>query len=139
MKKCIYICILFFIASCSGNTKSTWSCPILEGGKGSCISIQDAALSFNEKPAGQSMADFANSKQKIEINLIAPKFKDLKKIKQEESKRENYEQTPQNSRLRTPEKVGRVWFAPYIDSEGNQHSEKVIHVVDEEAKWVGQR
>ena len=139
MKKIIFICLIFFTASCSNNTKSTWSCPILEGGKGSCISIQDAALSVGNNSTNKSLNDFVNSKQKIEINLIAPKFKDLKKIKREESKSEAVEQVPQNSKLRTQEKIGKVWFAPYIDSEGNQHSEKTIFVVDEDAKWMGQR
>ena len=38
----------------------------------------------------------------------------------------------------TEEKIGRVWLAPFIDNEGNQHSQKTIYVVDEEAKWMGQ-
>ncbi len=139
MKKIIYIGVLFFIVSCSSNTKSTWSCPVLEGGKGSCISIRDAALSLSDSPADKLTKDFNNSGQKIEIKLIAPKFKDLKKIKQEEAKNRNEEPVSVGSKLRTQEKVGRVWFAPYIDSEGNQHSEKTIFVVDEEAKWVGQK
>jgi len=139
MKKIIFIGVLFFISSCGGNTKSTWSCPILEGGKGSCISIRDAALSLSDSAANKPVKDFNSSSQKIEINLIAPKFKDLKKIKQEESKNRIEEPVAQGSKLRTQEKIGRVWFAPYIDSEGNQHSEKTIFVVDEEAKWAGQR
>ena len=89
MKKIIFICVIFFTASCSSNTKSTWSCPILEGGKGNCISIQDAALSISENSKTKSSGEFVNSKQKIKISLIAPKFKDLKKIKQEEFKNEN--------------------------------------------------
>jgi len=139
MKKHIYICIIFLISSCSGNTKSTWSCPVLEGGNGNCMSIRDAALSLSDITPNKSVKDFNSSSQKIKINLIAPKFKDLKKIKQEESRNKIEESIAQRSKLRTQEKIGKVWFAPYIDTEGNQHSEKTIFVVDEEAKWAGQR
>jgi type IV conjugative transfer system lipoprotein TraV len=141
MKKIIYICSLFFISACSSNTQSTWSCPILEGGKGSCASIKEAdLLESGTSEKNKISTDFISSSQKIEIKLMAPKLKDLKKLKQEDPKNA-YAVEPVNSgsKLRTQEKVGQIWFAPYIDSEGNQHSEKVIHVVDEEAKWVGQR
>jgi type IV conjugative transfer system lipoprotein TraV len=138
MKRIIFIATIFFISSCSSNTKSTWSCPILEGGKGSCVSIKDADLSLNESVKNNNSSNgFFNSNQKININLIAPKLKDLQKIKQLENN-DSFIKQRQTS-LRTEEKVGKIWFAPYIDSEGYQHSEKVILVVDEEAKWVGQK
>ncbi len=38
--------------------------------------------------------------------------------------------------LRSPEKIGRIYFAPYVDSAGNRHSESFIFVVDEESKWI---
>lgn len=142
MKKIIYICSLFFISACSSSTQSTWSCPILEGGKGSCSSIKEADLSESEGSDKKVIStNFMNSSQKIEIKLWAPKLKDLKRIKQQEEPKNAYavESVSSGSKLRTQEKVGQIWFAPYIDSEGNQHSEKIIHVVDEEAKWVGQR
>jgi len=141
MKKITSICLLFIIASCSSNTQSTWNCPAPEGGKGSCVSIKESDLSGSgELEKNKFTTDFLSSSQKIEIKLVAPKLKDLKKLK-EESPKNAYVSEPVNhgSRLRTPERVGKIWFAPYIDSEGNQHSEKIIHVVDEEPKWVGQR
>jgi type IV conjugative transfer system lipoprotein TraV len=140
MRKIIPILLLFIISACSSTTKDTWDCPLLEGGKGSCVSIKDSDLwgSVEEK---KSTFDFLNSPQKIEINLVAPKFKDIKKLKQYNPKSEYLSDSGVNksSKLRTREKIGKIWLAPHIDSEGNQHSEKVIYVVDEEAKWVGQR
>ena len=141
MKKITSIFLLFIIASCSSVTQSTWNCPAPEGGKGSCISIKESDLSGSgELEKNKLTTDFISSSQKIEIKLVAPKLKDLKKIK-EESLNNSYASEPitKGSRLRTQEKVGKIWFAPHIDSEGNQHSEKIIHIVDEEAKWVGQR
>lgn len=141
MRKITSICLLFVIASCNSTTQSTWSCPVLEGGKGSCASIKESDLSGSgELEKNKITTDFISSSQKIEIKLVAPKLKDLKKLK-EESPKNAYapESINQGSILRTSEIVGKIWFSPYIDSEGNQHSEKIIHVVDEEAKWVGQR
>jgi hypothetical protein len=141
MKKITSICLLFIIASCSSATQSTWNCPAPEGGTGSCVSIKESDLSGSgELEKNKFTTDFISSSQKIEIKLVAPKLKDLKKIK-EESPKNAYSSDPVSlsSKLRTREKVGQIWFAPYIDSEGNQHSEKTIHVVDEESKWVGQR
>ena len=131
------------IASCS-SVKGSWTCPTPEGGKGSCVSIKEADV--NDSPSKDKPSfNYVDSAQKIEIKLVTPKFKDLKKLQQEkdqkagegsaEGKLQTSFQT-QETRLRTPEKVGKIWFAPHIDSDGNQHSESVIYVVDEEPRWV---
>jgi type IV conjugative transfer system lipoprotein TraV len=134
----IIFSILFVATSCGSNVKSTWSCPTLGEGKGNCSFIKDA--DFGAPTENKlSNAEFVNSKQKIEIMLIAPKFKDLKKLKQEDhSVGQSSCSIVRESKLRTQEKIGKIWFAPHIDSEGYQHSEKTIHVVDEESVWMAQ-
>lgn len=127
-----------FIASCSGNVKNTWSCPTPDGGKGSCISIKEADVVAPAQEEPQNNFSYINSNQKIEITLIAPKLKDLKKLEEEKGVPviQEYSSSP---KLRTQEKVGKVWFAPYIDGEGNQHSEYTVFVIDEESKWLIQK
>ena len=141
----IIVSLLVFTSSCSGSVKGNWSCPTPEGGKGSCVSIKEADINESSSTKDKSSFNYVDSAQKIEIKLVTPKLKDLKKLQQEKNQRageggvEGKLQTgsqTQEIRLRTPEKVGKIWFAPHIDSDGNQHSESVIYVVDEEPKWV---
>ena len=139
--------LLLLAASCSGSVKGNWTCPTPEGGKGSCVSIKDADM--NDSPLQDKPSfNYVDSAQKIEIKLVTPKFKDLKKLQQEKDQKAGEGSSEiklqtgsvgsqaQETRLRTPEKVGKIWFAPHIDSDGNQHSESVTYVVDEDPKWV---
>jgi type IV conjugative transfer system lipoprotein TraV len=137
MKKFFYLSFLLLGAACSSSVKGHWDCPTPEGGNGNCISIKDADLTESSSKKDKSNFTFLNSAQKIEIKLIAPKFSELKKIQQE--KNLSNEAPEREGKLRTKERVGKIWFAPHIDSEGNQHSESVVYVVDEESKWVMQR
>lgn len=138
MKNLLIILLIFFTASCSSNVKGSWSCPVLEGGKGHCVSISDAD-SFNLANNNTILPEsYFDKQQKIEITLVAPKLKDLKKLTNE-AQPLKHSQTNPTAQLRTEERVGKIWFAPYIDADANQHSESVIYVVDEKAKWVSQR
>lgn len=141
MKKFIFISsMLLVVQSCSSNVKGGWDCPIPEGGKGSCVSIKTADFSDDSNPDSSDKPRFTylDSKQKIEINLVAPKLKELKKIGENlQVKDENI--SVKSPQLRTQERVGKIWFAPHIDSEGNQHSERVIFVVDEQPQWLMQK
>jgi type IV conjugative transfer system lipoprotein TraV len=144
MKKFFYLSFLLLGASCSSSVKGNWSCPTPEGGKGSCISIKDADLAEISSSKEKPNFTFLDSAQKIEIKLIAPKLSELKKIQQEKNQKNedqnlNSESSEKGVKLRTQERVGKIWFAPHIDSEGNQYSESVVYVVDEESKWVMQR
>lgn len=135
----IVVSLLVVVSSCSGSVKGNWTCPTPEGGKGSCVSIKEADLVGESATDSENKSNFTylDSVQKIEIKLVTPKFKDLKKLQQERGQEGGLEVAPQaESKLRTPERVGKIWFAPHIDSDGNQHSESVIYVVDEEPKWV---
>ncbi len=143
--KQLLILTLFIISSCSSNIKGSWTCPILEGGKGSCVSIGDAdgyQLSNNNSNLSAAPEGYFDKQQKIQIKLIAPKLKDLKKLTTTQTS--SLTNPTQNlgrssSQLRTEEKVGKIWFAPYIDSDGNQHGENIIYVVDEKPKWISQK
>ncbi len=153
----LILVLLVLLTSCFGSVKGDFTCKAQEGGKGSCISIKEAdiaepllnnpnnsALNHNSNSNSDSNPNltYLTSAPKIQINLIAPKLKDLKKLKESSFKSEGSSQktidSPTENRLRSEEKIGKIWFAPYIDSDSNQHSESVIYVVDEEAKWVSQ-
>ena len=137
-KLIILIIISIFSFSCSSNVKGTWSCPILEGGKGSCVSIQEADILSHSSLTTLQPTAYSDSNQKIKIKLLAPKLKQLRQFKNIK-KKEKIVVENENQKYRTKEKVGRIWFAPYIDSEGNQHSEGYIYVVDEKPRWVIQK
>lgn len=138
MKILFILLLIFSITSCSSNVKGSWSCPTLEGGKGNCVSISEADefnLSNNNTRLPESYFD---KQQKIEIKLIAPKLKDLQRLTTSPQQNPTPQTNP-TSKLRTTEKIGKIWFAPYIDSDGNQHGENVIYIVDEKSKWISQR
>jgi type IV conjugative transfer system lipoprotein TraV len=135
------ITVLTVLTSCSSNVKGSWSCPVIEGGKGSCVSIGDAdgyQLSNNNSNLSATPEGYFDKQQKIQIKLIAPKLKDLKKLTIVPPLPQT-NQVRSSSQLRTEEKVGKIWFAPYIDSDGNQHGENIIYVVDEKPKWISQK
>ncbi len=153
MKKLLILSISAIILNaCSNNVKGSWSCPVLEGGKGNCASISEA---YNDKSVdNDSVAlptalpeGYTQKQQKIEITLFAPKLKDLEKLASKSESTPNAtnqtisipQTTNSQNKLRTEEKVGKVWFAPYIDADGNQHSEGSVFIVDEKPKWISQR
>jgi len=137
----LILLVTIITTSCSSNVKGSWSCPTLKGGKGSCVSISEADdYQLTNNNLSFLPESYLDKSQKIKIELIAPKLADLKKLNllpQIDSK-PALQKTP-ISKLRTEEKVGKVWFAPYIDSDGNQHSKSIIYIVDEKPKWVSQR
>ena len=138
-KKLFYIGFLLFISSCTGSVKDNWTCPTLEGGKGSCVSIKDADIATPLLMKNNNFS-YLDSAQNIEIELVSPKLSELKKFnKKNNLDHSDFERQSVTKKLRTQEKIGKIWFAPYIDSEGYHHSESVVYVVDEEAKWVMQK
>ena len=102
MKKLFIVGVLLFNISCSGSTKSSWNCPTPKGGKGSCVSIREADISENMILGGKSDFIYSNAAQKIEIKLIAPKLKELKKFQQN-----NKELTQQVSQITKERKLFR--------------------------------
>ncbi len=140
MKRYIILILSIFVYSCSSNVKSEWSCPVLEGGKGSCVSIQEAdvkglqAISTN---GGSNNFSYVDSEQEIEINLVAPKVSKLEDVYGKSFWKKG--ELKSNQRFRTEEKIGRVWFASYIDSRGNRHEESIVYVVDEKPQWISKR
>jgi type IV conjugative transfer system lipoprotein TraV len=158
----------FLLSSCASNVSGSWSCKPLVG-KTTCGGISDSDVinsSNDETKQGNKISSYLDSKQKIEIKLIAPKLSALEKKQYLESIKnqsannnatligapmpENFQDLTTNStiikdltsnnsqNLRSQEKIGRIWFAPFIDSDGNQHLESIVYVVDEEPKWLNQ-
>ena len=44
-------------------------------------------------------------------------------------------QDPDAALLRTPEMIGRIWIAPYVDAEGIYHEASWVRAVLEPAGW----
>lgn len=124
---------LFFITSCANNVKGSWSCPLKIAGKGSCVSIKESDVAETSNGIKRDIISYQDNNQKIEIKLNNSQISTIEKNPQEKINNKV------NTVVRTKEKIGKVWFAPYIDEEGNQHSEYEIQVVDEEAKWTIQK
>lgn len=101
------------LPSCSKN----WSCPVEKGF--SCRSIAqvdgDDQLSKNmdhtdiKKNGNVSKTLFTNTITDIQTDELEP--------------------------VRTQEVIGKILLTPYIDKEGNLHSGKYIHTVDEKPEW----
>lgn len=158
----------FLLSSCTSNVSGSWSCKPLAG-KTTCGGISDSDVinsGGDQTNQANQISSYLDSKQKIEIKLIALKLTALEKKQYLESRKNQAADnntslvgtpipknpqdlttnstiiknlTPDNNKnLRSQEKIGRIWFAPFIDSEGNQHLESIVYVVDEESKWLSQ-
>lgn len=116
MNKILTIGILLItISSCSGNVKKHWKCDAPKG-KG-CTSIRDAdGLSGNVKQ---------NKNQASYVLKLEPKNESSNT-----SSSKNFIYT------RTKEEAERIWFAPFIDSDGNQHEESYVRVIINKPNWA---
>ena len=115
MKLALIVTLTNFImlTSCSKD----WSCPAEKGF--SCMSISQVdggdQLSKNmdhtdiKKNGNVSKTLFTNTIKNIKTDELEP--------------------------VRTQEVIGKILLTPYIDKEGNLHSGKYIHTVDEKPEW----
>jgi len=58
---------------------------------------------------------------KVNKNLLTSTIKNIK--------------TDELAPIRTQEVIGKILLTPYIDKEGNLHSGKYIHTIDEKPEW----
>ncbi len=102
------------LTSCSKN----WSCPVEKGFSCRSISQVDGGeqTSSNVESKKQN-----NNVVKVNKNLLTGTIKNIK--------------TDELVPIRTQEVVGKILLTPYIDKEGNLHSGKYIHTVDEKPEW----
>ena len=108
MTKNIKILLLaLLITSCQSNISKKWSCRKLDGDKG-CVSISEA--------------DAWKESSTIQSETI-------------ESPDGKYSSFKDQNLIRTSDKVGRIWIAPYKDASDNYHEASFVQVVDESSKW----
>ena len=102
------------LTSCSKN----WSCPVEKGF--SCRSISQ--VDGGDQTSNNVESKTQNKKEeKVNKHLLTNIIKNIK----------TEELTP----IRTQEVIGKILLTPYIDKEGNLHSGKYIHTVDEKPEW----
>ena len=46
------------------------------------------------------------------------------------------EDFPNKKLIRVPEKIARLWIAPYSDKEGNYHEAKYIRIKQKDSRWA---
>jgi hypothetical protein len=114
----ILICLsVLFTFSCRA-TSNEWSCRNLDSKVG-CASISKADDAYLEN--GKFSSATTSSTKRTSSKAKYSSFEDV-----------NLGQT---RLVRVPEKIGRIWVAPYTDGNGNYHEASFIRVVDAESKW----
>jgi len=113
----VKIILLFILTSCSGsNITNKWDCRNTESKLG-CASISSADKAYSDEISNVVLGDI---------------------VVKNPGKYHSFDSSDQNENkklVRVPDKVGRVWIAPYMDANGNYHEGSYIRVVDEVAKW----
>lgn len=114
----ILICLsVLFLSSCRA-TSNEWNCRNVDSKVG-CASISKADDAYLEN--GKFSSATASSTKRNSSKAKYSSFEDV-----------NLGQT---RLVRVPEKIGRIWVAPYTDGNGNYHEASFIRVVDAESKW----
>ena len=116
MKLALIVTLTNFIilTSCSKD----WSCPAEKGF--SCMSISQVD-GENQTSSNVESKKQNNNVVKVNKNLLTSTIKNIK--------------TDELEPIRTQEVIGKILLIPYIDKEGNLHSGKYIHTVDEKPEW----
>ena len=84
-------------------------------------------MSISQVDGGDQTSNNVGSKTqskkevKVNKNLLTSTIKNIK--------------TDELVPIRTQEVIGKILLTPYIDKEGNLHSGKYIHTVDEKPEW----
>lgn len=99
------------LTSCSNSVKK-WSCRNTESQF--CGTISEADKAYSSKP---------NYNEALEVE------------KADSNKYSSFADVNNKRLIRSGDKIGRVWVAPYKDSNDNWHEESYVQVVDEPGKW----
>jgi hypothetical protein len=116
MKLKIAFLSLILISSCR-SFSNEWSCRKLDSKVG-CASISKADEAYLEN---KETTNPDNKPVAIVHNFQSSSFEEV-----------NLGQT---RLVRIPEKIARLWVAPFTDINGNYHEGSFIRVVEEPAKW----
>ena len=115
MKLALIVTLTNFImlTSCSKD----WSCPAEKGFSCMSISQVDGDDQLSKNMDHTDIKKNGNVSKTLFTNTIT----DI--------------QTDELESVRTQEVIGKILLTPYIDKEGNLHSGKYIHTVDEKPEW----
>jgi hypothetical protein len=119
MKKFMILSSIILSSGCTGSVDKHWKCKNPEG-KG-CVSIK-------ESDQGSDLHSGHTHKAKKKTPSYVLKLDAQKRKKAGEQTDFIYK--------RTKEKTERIWFAPFLDEEGNQHEESYVRIVIKKPKWV---
>ena len=110
--------------ACKSNNSSDWSCRNLDSKIGCAnISKSDDAYLESGNTANTSTSVVTSSANNSN-QYSAKKYNSFEDIN-----------LGQARLVRTPEKIGRIWIAPYMDNKGNYHEASFVRIVDAESKW----
>ena len=134
----ITLALGFILSSCS-TTTSSWDCPMQDGAGCRTIYEADHNVDSNCKGKKCKKAQKELSSKYIDKKAFINHIKETEKSEKGKNT-QSYSETQYNTStglksLRTKEKVSRVVFAPFIDSNGNRHEESVVYIVDEQPNW----
>ena len=113
------ILVIFLVLhACNSTISDNWSCPNPKGND--CTTISEAD---NNVPN--------NHQHKAEQPSYVLELEGGKKVA------ESFPAQPNNFLYkRTKETTQRIWFAPFIDEDGNQHEESYVRVITAQPRWV---
>lgn len=139
------------IGCVTGNTKKDFACkPVMVNGELVCPTITEADNVVNHKQ------NTKKQKEPILIHSAKDLREDLNKNKNQnkssnastntsastnnttQSLTEANQEKSLSPRIiptRTTEKIGKIWFAPFLDESGNFFDESYTYVILEPAKW----
>jgi type IV conjugative transfer system lipoprotein TraV len=123
--KILLILPLLTTLACKSNSSSDWSCRNLDSKVG-CANISKSDDAYLENSNNDNIATtaFVTNGSNNPNKNSSKKYNSFEDI--------NLGQT---RLVRTPEKIGRIWIAPYMDNKGNYHEASFVRIVDAESKW----
>ena len=158
MMKPIVIISCLLLGACASNVESSWQCPNPVPNGSPCTDIAGAD-GMVSKPAQEAMAVPENPvPREVTANVIGSAASSAGKLAAKSGAPFTWPWAKANGekgaavdiivpdvdtetkddvllKQRAPERVARVWFAPFIDKYNNRHEESIIYVVDQESTW----
>lgn len=115
-------------SGCAGNRiGEEWQCPMVQGVP--CQSVVEADPAGPEGAGGAGARHGAGTRQAV----AAPPGANAADVPAQGEPVRAKEADSAN--LRTPEVIGRIWIAPYVDDAGMYHEAAWVRVVIEPARW----
>ncbi|MFC3058412.1 type IV conjugative transfer system lipoprotein TraV [Paenirhodobacter populi] len=134
------ICALLIalpLAGCGGNTQKDFLCPAQTGGSPcTTISKADRGGAGRTEPVKERFADTLG-KEMSQTPLVAATGKGAATAPLTAMGDGGIAYTA--AQYRSPEEVGTLWVAPYLDPDGLLHEATFVHFVVREARWASGR